>query len=297
MICHRLRLAAAVLLFGLAGTGAGFTRAAQPENCFAYTDSYRIVTIEFKGENLAILNFINLNDFVFVVEPVDILAIKTNGMAVTGQVFPEKTANGAVTYRASQMVQPRSVLGVDVLGAFQFKNDFLKVFFSQGGRFLELAAMPAPVFESLFSRLSQLDLTEKDTGRMLQQLAIPDYGVYIPFEEADSIRGIYERCLTDDGINPPKILVRTAPLLTDEARRANFSGLVEVKAALDKLGNVTRFSFSPPPEYGMAERIAETVRNGWRFLPATYNGEILATEIRFTIQFEAPHEPSQTQKP
>jgi hypothetical protein len=251
---------------------------------FAYTDQFRVVVLEFKGANLAILNVINLGDTAVVVEPSSVLVIKANGQAVAGQVFASKDPGGATVYQASMLVKPRSAAGTDLLGAYDLHGDAVKAYMLLAGRYLELAGLRKDQFESLFSRLGELDLTEPDVGRMFRSLAIPDYGVFIPYEEADSVRGLHEKCFTDEGVNPPKFLRRPMPALTPAALAAGYKATVTVTIRLDKAGNILGATFTPEPEYGMAERIRETILNSWQFLPATYNGEMVATELKAVLQ-------------
>ncbi|MBN2431501.1 MAG: energy transducer TonB [Acidobacteria bacterium] len=270
-------------LFGLFVLLAGTLTWA--DSRFAYTDTFRIYTIEMKSRNIAILNVINLTDNLQILEPANILMIKTNGEAVPGQVFAERNARGDLVYSAVRMVEGRSFMGVDLLGAFQVDGDIIKVYISQGGRFYDLEALDRPDFESLFTRLGQLDLTDSNVPKMFKRLEIPDLGTFIPFEESDSIDALFTDCLTPDGVNPPRILLRPKPELTPAAREAGFRGLVEFGVRVNEYGTVMDVTFVAPPPYGMTDRIRETVRNAWQFLPATYNGEVVATEINVTLKY------------
>lgn len=263
---------------------------------FAYTDSERVFTLEFKGANLAIFNYINLTGFIQAIEASDILLLKSGGAVMLGQVFVEKTADNRLEYRASYLVQPKSALGLDLLGLFQPAGDVLKVYISKGGRFYEMKRLSPPEFDSFFSRLSDLDMEARDPAAALKKAAIPDYGVYITFEESGELRKLQTSCLTADGINPPKVLVRKEPVLTGEARQAKFSGPVKVKVVIDRTGVPLRITFENPPPYGMSARIEETIRNGWRFLPATSAGDVLITEIGITLNPGTAHEPDQVEK-
>jgi len=258
---------------------------ARADSRFAYTDTFRIYAFEMKSRNIAILNVINLTENLQILEPANILMIKSNGEAIPGQVFAERTARGDLVYTASRLVEGHSFMGVDLLGAFQADEDILKVYISQGGRFYELEALQRPEFESLFTRLGQLDLMETNVPKMFKRLEIPDLGTFIPFEESESIEALFADCLTPDGVNPPRILLRPRPELTPAAREAGFSGLVEFAVRINEFGTVLDVTFVTPPPHGMADRIREAVRNAWQFLPATYNGEVVATEINVTLKY------------
>jgi len=287
---NRLSLTAA-LFFLLVGTSA------LGQSTFAYTDTFRVYTLEFKAKNLAIVNVINLTDSIQILEPSNILVIKNNGEAVVGQVYSDRTSADQIIYTAVRLIPARSFMGSDLLGAFHFQNNILKVYVSQGGRYFELASLMEADFESLLSRLSQLDLETHNVGKMFEKHTIPDLGLFIPFKETEGISKLFEECLTPEGINPPRTLLRPLPRLTKEARKAGFKALVEITAGLNQTGAVTNITFESPPPYGMAKRIKETIRNSWHFLPATYNGEIVSTEIKFTISYGEESGTGKTQKP
>lgn len=264
---------------------------------YAYTDTTRIVTLEFRGESLALLNVINLADTAMVMEPASVLVISTTGQATPGQVFAGKNETGGTVFTASALLQPRSAFGTDLWGAFQFQKNVLKVFVSQGGRYLELAALSGGEFDALLGRLDRIDLNSPNFEQMFKTLEIPDLGLRIPYEESDSLREVQERCFTAEGINPPRIIRRPLPRLTAEAEQAGFGGTYKAVATLSTTGNVTALTLDPEPAHGMGARISETIRNGWRFLPATYNGEVVATEIRFSLQYGDQRGPGKTEKP
>jgi hypothetical protein len=161
----------------LAAAALGPAASASGQGWFAYTDQYRVVTLEFKGENLAILNVINLGDTAFVVEPSAVLMVKTGGQVIPGQVFASKDTSGATIYRASLLVPARSSGGTDLLGAFQLRQDALKVYMLLAGRYLELAGQRRDQFESLLGRLGELNLNEPDKERMFRNLGIPATGL------------------------------------------------------------------------------------------------------------------------
>lgn len=278
------RRRASLLLWLCLALGPSAAAATAGQGWFAYTDQFRIVVLEFKSANLAILNVINLGDTAFVVEPSGVLVMKASGQAVVGQVFASKDSGGATVYNASMLVKPRAAAGTDLLGAYDLHGDAVKAYMLLAGRYLELATLRKDQFESLFSRLGELDLTEPDVARMFRGLAIPDYGLFIPYEEADAIRALHDKCFTDEGVNPPKFLYRPMPTLTPAAQAAAYKAGVTVTIRLDKAGNILGVTFSPEPEYGMAERIRETILNSWKFLPATYNGETVATELKAVLQ-------------
>ncbi len=264
---------------------------------FAYTDTYRVLTLEFKGENLAILNVLNLSDSLMVLQASDLLILRSDGSAVPGQVFAGKGRGGELTFTATQLVQAHSTLGTDIQGAFHADHDILKVYISQGGRYFELAALSPAQFESLFSRLSQLDMESANVEKMFETESIPDLGVYMTFEESDSVRSIHEKLFTDEGVNPPRILTHPRPILTPAARKAGFKSKITLTIKLTDSGYVAGIRMDPTPGFGMAERIGETIRNAWQFLPATLNGETVPTEMTYILDYGVPDGSGKTETP
>ncbi len=252
---------------------------------FAYTDAQRVYTLEFRKPNRAVFNVLNLSRFIQVIEPQDFLVAGRSGSVVVGQVFAEKDQSGQVRYTASRIVPPRTFSGVDLWGAFPGVDDPLRVFATSGGRVFEMESLDEAAFDVLLSRLEETDLSAEDMVAELKSREVPDYGIYHSFEEAQGYLPAFEKALTEDGVNPTKVIRQVPVALTPEAEAAGFREKVVVRIAVDMAGNIVSFTFEKPPPYGMGRRIEESIRNGWRFLPATSGGEVVASEARITLDF------------
>lgn len=252
---------------------------------FAYTDPYRVVTLEFKGENLALVNIMNLTDAMNVFLPQDFLVIRSDGSEVCGQVYASRGPGGISRYTAACLVKAHTAEGVDLVGPFRQKGDVRKVLIQQGGRILELQSLQRGQFDALLGRLDTMELTAADPVRAMKAAEIPDLGNYIAFEAAGEILAMFEKLLTPDGVNPPRILRQTPVLLTPEAEAAGLGGKVILTVQLDAQGGVREIHCEPAAPASMQTRITETLRNGWVFLPATRSGETVATEIKITLDF------------
>ncbi|MBP7865071.1 MAG: energy transducer TonB [Acidobacteria bacterium] len=275
-----LVLSAAVLC------ASGLARAA---TFFAYTDPQRVFTLEFGKENRAVLNVLNLTDYVQILEAQGILVVGKSGSATVGQVFAEKGEDGQVRYFASRILKERSVTGVDLWGAFRGGDDVLKVFIQMGGRVFEMESLAEPAFETFLNRLSELDLKASDVATAMKKGEIGDLGTFYPWEESEEYRKVFDAAVTDDGVNPTKVIRRTPILPTPEAEAAGYAGKVSVKVVIDRAGNVVSVKFDTTPPHGMGRRIEETIRNGWRFLPATSGGEVVPSEAKITLEFGPRH--------
>jgi TonB family protein len=76
------------------------------------------------------------------------------------------------------------------------------------------------------------------------------------------------------------------PAYSDEARRAKYSGVVQLTIVVDANGDVTDAKLDKPIGYGLDQKSIETVKT-WKFKPATRNGTPvpvrLITEVTFRL--------------
>lgn len=256
---------------------------------FAYTDPQRVFTLESDKENRAVFNVLNLTDYVQFIEAQGILLVGKTGSTTVGQVFAEKGEDGQVRYFASRILKERSVTGVDLWGAFRGGDDILKVFVNMGGRVFELESLGEAAFETFMSRLSELNLKAPDMAAAMKKGEIGDLGTFYPWEESEEYRKVFDAAVTDDGVNPTKVIRRIPIALTPEAEAAGYTGKVSLKVVIDRAGNIVSVKFDTVPPHGMGTRIEESIRNGWRFLPATSGGEVVPSEAKITLEFGPRH--------
>ena len=88
---------------------------------FAFVNSQYIITAETGTTHSFIVNFINLSDFVIVVQPNEFIYKGTSGRFYIGQVYEQEHKDNRgerFRYTASVLLKGRSFTGLTVLGAF-----------------------------------------------------------------------------------------------------------------------------------------------------------------------------------
>ena len=87
-------------------------------------------------------------------------------------------------------------------------------------------------------------------------------------------------------VTAPIPIYHPNPSYSDEARRAKYSGVVQLAIVVDSDGDVTDAKVEKPVGYGLDQRSIETVKT-WKFKPATRNGTPvpvrLLTEVTFRL--------------
>jgi len=87
------------------------------------------------------------------------------------------------------------------------------------------------------------------------------------------------------GITPPKLVHLVDPQYSDEARRAKFSGNVEVGTEIDKSGHTRDFWIARPAGYGLDKEAVEAVRQ-YVFAPATCDGQAVPVMVYIDVNFQ-----------
>ncbi len=65
---------------------------------------------------------------------------------------------------------------------------------------------------------------------------------------------------------------------------------MRLAATINKNGGIQDLKVDKGLGKGLDERAMEAVKNSWQFLPATRNGEVLESAIRFDVDFPPPAE-------
>jgi protein TonB len=86
------------------------------------------------------------------------------------------------------------------------------------------------------------------------------------------------------GIQPPKVLYEVDPLFSEEARRAKFSGNVEVYLIVDEKGRPTHVRVARGVGMGLDQKAVEAVEQ-YRFKPGTQNGKPVKVEMYVDVDF------------
>ncbi len=86
------------------------------------------------------------------------------------------------------------------------------------------------------------------------------------------------------GIEPPEALDAPMPRFPELARQVGRDGLVVLQAVIDREGRVQEVQVLRGAPFGMTEAAVEAVR-GWRFRPATRDGDPVAVYYQLTVRF------------
>jgi TonB family protein len=86
------------------------------------------------------------------------------------------------------------------------------------------------------------------------------------------------------GVLPPNPLYRPSPEFTQRARQARLQGTVKLEMVIDAQGRPTRIKILQPLGGGLDEVAVHTVA-GWKFEPATKDGEPVPVVIAIEVDF------------
>jgi len=87
------------------------------------------------------------------------------------------------------------------------------------------------------------------------------------------------------GIGPPKVLYAPDPEFSEEARKAKFSGNVEVYLWVDEQGNPSHIRVARGVGMGLDEKAVEAVRQ-YKFKPAMQNGKPVKVDLYIDVNFQ-----------
>jgi len=87
------------------------------------------------------------------------------------------------------------------------------------------------------------------------------------------------------GIAPPKIVFQPDPEFSEEARKAKFSGNVEVYLWVDEQGNPSHIRVARGVGMGLDEKAVEAVRQ-YKFKPAMQNGKPVKVDLYIDVNFQ-----------
>lgn len=82
----------------------------------------------------------------------------------------------------------------------------------------------------------------------------------------------------------PEVIYSPEPSFSEEARKAKFQGIVTLWVVVGKDGRPYNIRVGQSLGMGLDEQAIEAVRN-WRFRPATFNGQPVATQIAVQVDF------------
>jgi len=91
-------------------------------------------------------------------------------------------------------------------------------------------------------------------------------------------------------VKAPRLLESPFPEYTPEAKEARLQGVVVLAATIDRTGRVTAVEVLKGLPLGLSEAAVEAVR-GWRFAPATRDGEAVDVIYHLTVNFRLDPDP------
>jgi protein TonB len=87
------------------------------------------------------------------------------------------------------------------------------------------------------------------------------------------------------GVSKPIGIYTPEPEFSEEARKAKFSGNVQVRLIVDAQGNPTHVTVSRGVGMGLDEKAVECVKT-YKFKPAMKNGKPVAVEMWIDVSFD-----------
>ena len=86
-------------------------------------------------------------------------------------------------------------------------------------------------------------------------------------------------------VKPPKLIHSVDPEYSKEARKAKFSGTVEVRLVVDEDGNPTHVQVVKGVGMGLDEEAVKAVSQ-YKFQPATKDGKPVKVEVHVDVNFQ-----------
>jgi TonB family protein len=96
-----------------------------------------------------------------------------------------------------------------------------------------------------------------------------------------------DHTMGEAGLTAPRVIHKTEPQYTEEARAAKVSGTVGLKIVVDEAGNPDSVEVTKSLDQGLDQKAVEAVHQ-WKFAPGTKDGKavrvIAAVEVNFRLQ-------------
>jgi len=278
-----------IVLWSLLSTFPVF--AAENPKTFAYVDSKHLITAEVAGEHTFVVNFINLSDFVVVIQPADFIYKGASGQHYLGQVYElrhEDTFGNLQRYSASILVKGRSFEGLNIVGFFREKEAIEELSMRIGSRRFYLQGLEKSRFEELVRKIEELDLYSNDVPAMFHKLNIQEMGhVESPDGTAEWERD-WDGLITEDGISPPIVIEKPPILFPEDASKYKGNEVIRISFIINKNGGILNLKVVKGINRKLDQRALDGVANSWIFLPATKNGEVFESLMEFNVTFANP---------
>ncbi len=287
----RMPPATCVLWIALAPLTALAMFAQESPKSFAFAGGAYVITAEASGAHQFVLNFVNLSEYVIVVQASDFIYKGTSGRFYIGQVFdqPGKTMRGEpYRYSATVLVSNSSFKGLNVLGAFREQDQIEELSVRIGSKRFYLQPLDKAQFAQFSTHVEDLDLRNTDAGAAMRAAGVPEMGRLISNDGSADWDRDWQGQMLPDGVNPPRIIENPDVTPTEEARRAGTYGAVRLSATITRDGALRNVTVVKGLGQGLDERAVEAVKASWIFLPATKNGEVVEADAKFDVNFPPP---------
>ena len=280
--------AAAALLMFLALPKAW----AEPEpKAYAFVSYRYVITAEVASEHTFVVNFIDLSDFVIVVQPNEFIYKGASGRFYIGQVFESehKDRRGEIQkYTASVLLKGHTFVGMTIAGVFHEQDQIEEMSVRIGAKRFYLVPMEKTDFDQFAAKIKNLDILNPNGAAALAEANISEKGFVRSTDGTSEWDSDWAGLLTRDGVNPPKIIERPRISPTAEAVKSRTYGKVKLSGIINKSGGLQELKVVKGLSHGLDQRAMDGVMNSWVFLPATKNGEVVDTSITFDVDFPAP---------
>lgn len=288
---NHVRLIGAIVAFALALAAGPAIRANEIPKAYAYVGAPYVITAEPAGAHQFVLNFFNLSDYVIVLQPSEFIYKGASGEFYIGQVFdlPTKTTRGdSYRYSASFLLSGNSFKGLNVIGAFHEQDHIDEISVRIGAKRFYMEPLDKSQYDQLGAKIGDLEMKHSDPQAALRKANLLDMGRVTTTDGTAEWDRDWQGLLSADDLNPPRIAERPEVMPTDDARRTNTYGNVKLAATITRDGTIQNLTVAKGLGHGLDERAVEAVKASWVFLPATKNGEVVETDIKFDVPFAPP---------
>jgi len=286
-----MRLLIAIgLILGIS-PAEGAQKPGEPFKSYGFIGPNYIITAERGAPHSFVLNFINLSEFVIVVQPQDLIYRASSGNFYIGQVFDQERKDPrGETYRysASVLLKAKSFTGLTVLGHFRELDQIEELSVRIGSKRFYLQALEPSQFEMLATKVGNLNIESPNTSAALQEADLQTMGtVRVTDGTADWDRD-WQGLIRPDGVNPVRVIESMKVEPTEEALKNKTFGKIRLSALINKNGGIEDLKIIRGLGKGLDERATEAIKNSWIFLPATRNGEVLESVIDLELNIAPP---------
>jgi TonB family protein len=258
---------------------------------FAFVNQHYVITAEVSSEHAFVVNFINLSDFVIVIQPSEFIYKGASGRFYNGQVYERemKDSKGETQkYSASVLLKGHSFTGLAIVGSFHEQDSIVELSVRIGAKRFYMQPLEKVVFEQLAAKIGELDLDNPNGSAALTEANLQEMGMVRSTDGTSEWDRDWQGLMMPDGINPPKIIEKPVIAPTPEARKSRTYGKVRLSGTINKSGGIQDLKVIKGLGRGLDQRALDGVKNSWMFLPATKNGEVLETIIPIEVEFPPP---------